>query len=142
MHAQLPELQIHSRRTAVPRRVGGRLGLRWMLAVCIALAATLAAGEVRAERRVALVIGNAAYAGAALQSTRNDAQDIAEALKKLGFEIVLGLDLDHERFAGTLETFARALDGADVGLFFYAGHSLQFNERNYLVAVNAQLSSE
>jgi formylglycine-generating enzyme required for sulfatase activity len=41
-----------------------------------------------------------------------------------------------------METFARALDGADIGLFFYAGHGLQINEKNYLVSINAQLSNE
>ena len=50
---------------------------------------------------------------------------MAEALKKLGFEVVLGIDLDQDRFATTIETFARALDGADAGLFFYAGHGLR-----------------
>ena len=95
---------------------------------------------VRAQRRVALVIGNAAYQGAAaLRTTRNDAKDMAEALKRLGFEIVLGVDLDQDHFASTMETFARALDGADIGLFFYAGHGLQIDERNYLVSINAQL---
>src|SRR5437763_12780507 len=103
MRAQLPKLQLHFHRKAARRRVGGRFGLLWRLLAVCALAATLAGGQARAERRVALVVGNAAYAGAALPSTRNDAQDIAEALKKLGFEIVLGLDLDHGRFAGTFE---------------------------------------
>ena len=118
--------------------------LRRLFAVGMLLAAaTLFAGEVRAERRVALVIGNAAYgSGAALRTTRNDAKDMAEALKKLGFETVLGVDLDQDHFASTMETFARALDGADIGLFFYAGHGLQIDERNYLVSVNAQLGSE
>ena len=118
--------------------------LRRLFAVGMLLAAaTLFAGEVRAERRVALVIGNAAYeGGAALRTTRNDAKDMAEALKKLGFETVLGVDLDQDHFASTMETFARALDGADIGLFFYAGHGLQIDERNYLVSINAQLGSE
>jgi formylglycine-generating enzyme required for sulfatase activity len=99
--------------------------------------------DARAERRVALVIGNAADQGAAaLRTTRSDAKDMAEALKRLGFETVLGIDLDQDQFAGTMETFARALDGADIGLFFYAGHGLQIDERNYLVSVNAQLGNE
>ena len=72
----------------------------------------------------------------------SDAKDMAEALKKLGFETVLGVDLDQDQFASTMETFARALDGADIGLFFYAGHGLQIDERNYLVSVNAQLGNE
>ena len=97
----------------------------------------------QADRRVALVIGNSAYSNAAsLRNPRNDASDMAETLKKLGFEVELGLDLDQQNFAVTIEKFARALDGADVGLFFFAGHGLQLNDKNYLVSINAKLENE
>ena len=114
------------------------------LMVLLGLAMTLiTASAAHAERRVALVIGNAAYSSAAsLRNPRNDANDMAETLKKLGFEVQLGLDLDQKSFASTIEDFARALDGADVGLFFYAGHGLQLNDKNYLVSVNARLENE
>ena len=114
------------------------------LMVLLGLAMTLiTASAAHAERRVALVIGNASYSSAAsLRNPRNDANDMAETLKKLGFEVQLGLDLDQKSFASTIEDFARALDGADVGLFFYAGHGLQLNDKNYLVSVNARLENE
>lgn len=100
-------------------------------------------GDARAERRVALVIGNSAYANAApLRNPRNDASDMADALRKVGFEVALGLDLDQQKFAQAIERFARALDGADVALFYYAGHGLQMNERNFLVSVSAKLENE
>src|SRR5262245_36175850 len=112
--------------------------------VLASLALTLfTASAANAERRVALVIGNSAYSNAAsLRNPRNDAADMAEMLKKLGFEVELGLDLDQKSFATTIESFARALDGADVGLFFYAGHGLQLNDKNYLISVNAKLENE
>ncbi len=118
--------------------------LRRLLVFGTALAATtLLAVDAQAERRVALVIGNSAYnSAAALRNPRNDAGDMAESLKKFGFEVTLGLDLDQGQFAGTIDKFARTLDGADIALFFYAGHGLQINEKNYLVSVNAQLSNE
>jgi len=101
------------------------------------------ASAAHADRRVALVVGNSAYSNAAsLRNPRNDASDMAETLKKLGFEVELGLDLDQQNFAVTIEKFARALDGADVGLFFYAGHGLQLNDKNYLVSINAKLENE
>ncbi|MEN3375872.1 MAG: hypothetical protein V7604_1227 [Hyphomicrobiales bacterium] len=113
-----------------------------MFAAMLASMTLLAAGA-QAERRVALVIGNSAYnSAAALRNPRNDASDMAETLKKFGFEVTLGLDLDQGKFAGTIDKFARTLDGADVALFFYAGHGLAINEKNYLVSVNAQLSNE
>ena len=118
--------------------------LRRLLMLWIVLAAAaLSSASAQAERRVALVVGNAAYkSAAALRNPRNDANDMAEALKKFGFEVTLGIDLDQEHFASTIEKFARALDGADVALFFYAGHGLQINEKNYLVSINAELSNE
>jgi len=107
------------------------------------LAAAFLPADARAERRVALVVGNAAYVNApTLRNPRNDANDVAETLKKLGFEVEFGLDLDQQNFAQAIDRFARALDGADVGMFFYAGHGLQMNEKNYLVSTNARLNSE
>jgi hypothetical protein len=102
----------------------------------------LAATQALAERRVALVVGNAQYAHTpALPNPRNDAQDVADALRRVGFEVTLGYDLDQTRFARTIDEFARALEGADVGLFFYAGHGLQINDKNYLVSTEAKLES-
>jgi formylglycine-generating enzyme required for sulfatase activity len=102
----------------------------------------LGAPDASAERRVALVVGNAHYTNAAtLRNPRNDAGDMAETLKKLGFEVLLGLDLDEQNFAAKVEQFAQMLDDADVALFFYAGHGLQVNERNYLVSTNAKLGN-
>ena len=108
---------------------------------------TLAAGltvtsAAYADRRVAFVVGNARYEHTgALANPRNDAQDVADKLKSLGFEVMLSVDLDQASFAHAIDDFARRLDGADVGLFYYAGHALQMNEKNYLVSTNAKLES-
>src|SRR5262249_5676449 len=102
----------------------------------------IAAPAAQADRRVALVIGNSAYVNAAaLRNPKNDAADIAETLKKLGFEVELGLDLDQRGLAQTIEKFGRELEGADVGLFFYAGHALQISDKNYLVSTTARLEN-
>jgi hypothetical protein len=116
---------------------------RLMMLTGLVAATLVAASAAHADRRVALVVGNSAYANAAsLRNPRNDASDMAETLKKIGFEVELGLDLDQQNFAVMIEKFARALDGADVGLFFYAGHGLQLNDKNYLVSINAKLENE
>lgn len=114
--------------------------LMMVIGIC---AAALAPVSASAERRVALVVGNSAYSHATtLRNPGNDATDIAAELKKLGFEVLLGVDLDQQNFARTIEQFARSLDEADVGLFFYAGHGLQMNDKNYLVSTNAKLENE
>jgi hypothetical protein len=116
--------------------------MRWFLAALFMIVGCLGATQAIAERRVALVIGNSKYAYTpALSNPHNDAEDIAGALTKVGFEVTVGYDLDQVRFAGMIDEFARALEGADVGMFFYAGHGLQINDRNYLVSTGAKLES-
>ena len=92
------------------------------------------------RRRVALVIGNGKYQFAApLPNPPNDAADIALALRKLGFDVVEGRDLDRPGMDNAIRQFSRKLDGADIALFFYAGHGLQVNGKNYLVPIDAKL---
>jgi hypothetical protein len=92
-----------------------------------------------AEKRVALVIGNSAYKFAGeLANPKNDATDIAGALKKLSFQVIDGYDLDKAALDRKIRDFATTLQGADVGLFFYAGHGLQVAGQNYLVPTDAQ----
>jgi hypothetical protein len=116
--------------------------LRIVAFVCVALLAGCAAAA--ADRRVALVIGNSEYAPQAprLANPRNDAQDVAETLTALGFEVIVRVDADRQRFMQALAEFSRAATGAEVALFFFAGHGLQMNGSNYLVPVGAQLQDE
>ena len=94
-------------------------------------------------RRVALVVGNAAYEhDAALRNPGNDATDMAAALEALDFQVVQGRDVDRDGFFDKLDEFAEAALGADVALFFYAGHGLQVDGRNYLVPVDARLKKK
>jgi hypothetical protein len=107
------------------------------------LFACLLAAPAAAQKRVALIVGNAAYVNAsALANPVNDAGDIAAALTGVGFQVVLGTDLSKPAFDTKVREFARALDKADVALFFYAGHGLQVTGRNYLLPVDAKLQIE
>ncbi len=114
------------------------------LRILLPLAAVaLMALPAAAQKRVALVIGNSAYQHAtALANPANDASDMGAALKELGFEVILGLDLDKRAFDARVREFSRALPDADTGVFYYAGHGLQVVGRNYLVPIDAQLQSE
>ncbi len=118
---------------------------RGMAALALAAAAlwmpTVAAA---ASERVALVIGNAAYEHTdALRNPGNDAAAVAAALGRLGFEVVLGTDLDLDGLYDKLGEFdAASRGGADVTLFFYAGHGLQVEGRNWLAPVDAKLGSK
>jgi len=94
-----------------------------------------------AEKRVALVLGLSTYQEVpALSNPRNDAADVAEKLRKLGFEVVEGHDLDHSGLMGKIREFSKAMTGADAALFYYSGHGIQVDGSNYLVPVDTKLS--
>jgi uncharacterized caspase-like protein len=95
-----------------------------------------------APRRIALVIGNSAYRHTPrLENPRNDAADMGLALRKLGFHVIEGFDLDKAAFDVKIAEFAAALAGAEVGVLFYAGHGMQVSGLNYLVPVDAKLAA-
>jgi hypothetical protein len=91
------------------------------------------------EKRLALVIGNSTYpATSRLANPANDAQDMAAALKELGFEVMLYTDLDKKKLRKAVDDFGFRLKDYQVGLFFYAGHGVAVGDRNYLVPVDAK----
>ncbi len=96
-----------------------------------------------AERRVALVIGNADYQSVSpLDNPKRDAEAIATSLTNLGFDVVTGIDLDQRGMQKALRRFSQALVGSDVALFYYAGHGIQVDGQNYLIPVDAELQDE
>jgi hypothetical protein len=108
----------------------------------LALGAGSVTTALAAETRVALVIGNSAYRNASqLANPRNDASDVAAAAERLGFKVIRGLDLDKGGMDRTIRQFAKELNGAGLGMFFYAGHGLQVGGRNYLVPIDAELKT-
>ena len=103
-------------------------------------------GQACAEKRVALVVGNSAYRNVTpLDNPTKDAALIAETLKGLGF-ILIGdgarNDLDKAALDQAIQDFGRQIQGADVAMFYYAGHGVQVRGSNYLVPVNANPSRE
>lgn len=115
-----------------------------LAASCFGLAIAVAMlGPAAAEKRVALVIGNAAYEHVPrLANPGNDASDIAAKLRELDFAVVDGIDLKKRDMEKRIRAFAEALAGADVGLFYYAGHGLQVDGKNFLAPVDAELRTE
>lgn len=94
-------------------------------------------------RRIALVIGNAAYSKAKpLTNPANDAADMAVALKGLGFEVFSGVNLDKRRMEILIRDFGTKLTNGGTGLFYYAGHGIQVGGENYLIPVDADIPEE
>ncbi|WP_249132897.1 MULTISPECIES: caspase family protein [unclassified Bradyrhizobium] len=106
----------------------------------------MTAAPAAAEKRIALVVGNSAYQNVPrLDNPRNDAALMANTLAGLGFTLVGGraqLDLDKSAMDTAVQNFGRQVQGADVALFYYAGHGVQVSGSNYLVPVGANPTRE
>ena len=96
------------------------------------------------EKRVALVVGNSDYKDPSLvlANPKNDASAVADALKSLNFEVQLVTNVTKRDIDNVLERFARLSMTADTALFFYAGHAIQYQGKNYLMPVDAHLEDE
>ncbi len=109
-------------------------------ALAIAILISGSAVWVSAETRVALVIGNGHYrAAGTLANPVNDARDIAAKLRRMGFEVIDGFDLDKRGMELQIGRFAARLDAGSTGLFYFAGHGIAVNHQNYLLPVDAAL---
>jgi Caspase domain len=111
--------------------------------LCFAVSVYFGISPSHAERRVALVIGNSDYQStAALPNPANDAQDMAVALREVGFEVIVETNVNKRALETALAKFGRLSQGADAAVFYYAGHGIQYRGRNYLVPVDARLEDE
>jgi Caspase domain len=111
-----------------------------MAALCVTFLPTLA--QAPGDLRVALVVGNAAYAGnAALTNPGNDAKAMGDVLRGLGFTVVEVRDGSKAQMAEAITQVKETLQGKQgVGMFYYAGHAMQLDWRNYMLPVDAKLS--
>ena len=107
----------------------------------IILLASAGLSAQKSGKKVALVIGNSAYRSVqALRNPANDAADMAAALSRMGFTVLSKTDLDRKAMRGLIDDFNKAIQGADIALFFYSGHGVQLDGENYLVPVNAEVA--
>ena len=97
-------------------------------------------GIASAERRVALVIGNSHYRSDYLPNAQHDAEDIAKVLRLYDFTVIHKQDLNQEDMENAVTDFVQRLGQQGIGLFYYAGHGMQVEQRNYLVPIGAKIS--
>src|SRR3982074_1390359 len=112
------------------------------LIVCL-ICMIFTAHAAKADRRVAFVVGNGAYRNVTpLPNPPVDAKAMAAVLRNVGFEVVEGTNLTPDKKTEKLLDFGEKARGADVALFFYAGHGIAINGTNYLLPVDADIKSE
>ncbi|HXW21071.1 MAG TPA: caspase family protein [Roseiarcus sp.] len=122
--------------------MGRRLSL-FLLFLTVQVALLAQFSPSYADKRVALVIGNAHYKNTpALANPTNDAGDVAQALSAIGFDVTLKIDAGKREIDQALAQFARDSSHADAALFYYAGHGMQYHGRNFLMPVDAELQDE
>ncbi|MCK5341118.1 MAG: caspase family protein [Desulfobulbaceae bacterium] len=119
-------------------RCAGRL----FVYVAILFFSGLPETHAQAENRVALVIGNGAYATSPLRNPVNDAQDMAAALRGVGFEVIHRENASRSDMRAAVRDFSKKIRQGGVGLFYFAGHGVQVENRNYLIPVDANIEQE
>jgi hypothetical protein len=115
------------------------------LGCCIG-GAGLAATPAWAEKRIALAIGNDLYpnlpADRQLKKAVNDARTIADALRALGFEVIVGTNLGRQAMIDRLAEFTARLEPGDTAALFFAGHGVAIGGVNYLIPSDVPAVSE
>jgi TPR repeat protein len=118
-------------------------GVLTSLGLAVVLATALCSGAAQAQSRIALVVGNSAYAHAsALPTTLNDANDIAQTLEGLGFVTKKLVDASYEDFRRAVRAFNDLAPNAEVALIYFAGHGIAMNGENWIIPVDADLRTE
>src|ERR1700755_3474938 len=117
--------------------------MRFLIAALSIAGLLVSANVAKADKRVAFVVGNGAYKNvAALPNPAIDAKAMAKVLRNVGFDVVEGTNLTRDKMTERLLEFGKKAEGADVALFFYAGHGIAINGTNYLLPVDADIKSE
>jgi uncharacterized caspase-like protein len=117
--------------------------MRFLIVVLSVVGMLVSANAAKADRRVAFVVGNGAYKNVTqLPNPPIDAKAMAGVLRNAGFDVVEGIDLTRDKMTERLLEFGKKTQGADVAVFFYAGHGIAVDGTNYLLPVDADIKSE
>jgi uncharacterized caspase-like protein len=112
------------------------------LALGFVLSLWLFVSAAHADKRVALVIGNSSYTSfVALPNATSDAKAMAEKLQGLGFDVIVGGDLDMKAMQQRLKDFEQKLPDSDIAVLFYSGHGFQIKNTPYIVPIDATLKA-
>src|ERR1700731_17794 len=119
------------------------LSTRSALALALAASFLALAQPARAEKRVALVIGNNDYKNVPkLQKAVNDARTMGDTIKQLGFSVMVAENQTRQAFSETLLAFDKAVEPGDTAFFFYAGHGFEIAGQNFLLPTDVPAASE
>src|ERR1700675_655791 len=119
------------------------LSTRSALALALAASFLALAQPARAEKRVALVIGNNDYKNVPkLQKAVNDARAMGDSLKQLGFSVMVAENQTRQAFIQSLQVFDASIEKGDTAFFFYAGHGFEIAGQNFLLPTDVPAAVE
>jgi uncharacterized caspase-like protein len=120
--------------------------IRKLIAAFVALLAlAFAAAPAQAEKRIALVVGNAGYAAGALNTPANDAGLIAQTLQAAGFDVAGARDLDQDTLRHAFRDFLEKASGSGpdtVAFIYLSGYGIQLEGENYFVPIDARIARD
>lgn len=115
---------------------------RYLLFCCLAFNSSLGHAYEEVLPRYALIIGNSNYQFSPLKNPANDASDMADMLGDLRYKVTTALNQNPEQLRHTVKKFYRSIQEKNaISLFYYAGHAIQADGINYLIPVNAGITS-
>src|SRR6201994_929336 len=117
--------------------------MRYLTIILSLICMVFTANAAKADRRVAFVVGNGTYKNVTpLPNPPIDAKAMAGVLRNAGFDVVEGINLTRDKMTERLLEFGKKTQGADVAVFFYAGHGIAVDGTNYLLPIDADIKSE
>lgn len=115
---------------------------RWAYGIVLILFTQLCFAFETTVPRYALIIGNSDYKFSPLKNPSNDAKDMAATLKSIRYNVTIGLNQNPRQFRKLVDDFYKNIKEQDaISIFYYAGHAIQSNNINYLIPVNAEIST-
>jgi uncharacterized caspase-like protein len=121
----------------------GIFAMRYPTIILSLILMLFSADAALADKRVAFVVGNGAYKNVAqLPNPPIDAKAMAATLRNVGFEVIEGTNLTRDTMTAKLLDFGKKAQGADVAVFYYAGHGIAISGTNYLLPIDADIKSE
>jgi hypothetical protein len=117
--------------------------MRFLVVALVVIGIFAGSSVARADKRVAFVVGNGAYRNVpTLPNPPMDAAAMAAMLRKVGFDVVEGVNLARDEMTRKLLDFGQRAQGAEIAVFYYAGHGIAISGVNYLLPVDADIKSE
>jgi formylglycine-generating enzyme required for sulfatase activity len=113
-----------------------------LAAITVSVYASTSLHQMKKEKRIAMVIGNGDYDLSPLPYAIKEASDMKRFLQKQGFEVFYGENTTKRELIKLLRDFSLAMKESAIALFYFNGHAIQVNNKNYLVPLETAIEND